>query len=114
MLRIGIFSLLREIQVQPVRQAPQALLAMMVRMAQTVQQRASEHLLLQPDQLVLLQVAQTRLKYLTFLSLLAIQAQPDLLAKQDHPDPQVQQVLTVQMVQRQGSAHRPLQQALLV
>lgn len=116
MLLIGMFSLLREIRVQqvrqdlPVQQDRQALLA---RMVQTVQQRASERLLLLPDLSVLLLPAQIRLRYLRFLSLLVIQDQPDLLAEQDQRGPQVQQVLTVQMVQRQGSALRPLQQDLL-
>ena len=66
MLLIGMFSLLREIQVQQVRQ-----------------------------------------------DLPVRQDQPDLLAEQDQRGPQVQQVLTVQMVQRQGSALPPLQQDLL-
>ena len=119
MLLIGMFSLLREIRVQPVRQDlpvqqdRQALLVRMARMVQTVQQRALERLLLLPDLSVLLLPAQIRLRYLRFLSLLVIQDQPDLLAEQDQRGPQVQQVLTVQMVQRQASALRPLQQDLL-
>ena len=82
-------------------------------MVQTVQQRVLEHLLLQPVQLVLLQAGRTPLKYSHFLFQQVLQDLRAQTAQQDQRGPQVQQVLTVQMVQRQGSALRPLQQDLL-
>lgn len=113
MLLIGIFSLLREIRVQQVRQDLPVRQALLARMVQTVQQRALEHLLLLPDLSVLLLPVQIRLRYLRLVFLLAQQDRPVLMVRQAQRDLQVQQVLTVQMVQRQGSALRPLQQALL-
>lgn len=116
MLRIGIFSLLREIRAQQVRQdlpVQQDRQALRARMVQTVQQRALEHLLLLPDLSVLLLPVQIRLRYLRFLFQQVIQGQQVQTAQQDQRGLQVRRVLTVQMVQPQGSELRPLQQDLL-
>ena len=105
MLRIGIFSLLREIRAQQVRQdlpVQQDRQALRARMVQTVQQRALEHLLLLPDLSVLLLPVQIRLRYLRFLFQPvqpALQALPVQMGLQALPDLQVRQVLTALRVQ---------------